>query len=151
MSDDDNAGQVRAETDTPAKPPGIWTLVANVLIDRPVGPGGGETRSGTKHFAPGAKVYVIGGFWGMGGDSVSVVGRHRNTKRYFTIVMSSRHLANWRTELVYSPTVMNQIRRGPLSGASATSGSEREPLDAIAASFAANRSTQPFVARTRKE
>ena len=31
-----------------------WCAVANVVEDRPFGPGGVETRHGTRHFAPGA-------------------------------------------------------------------------------------------------
>ena len=129
----------------------VWCLVANVLIARPSGPGGAALRHGTKHFAPGAKVFVIAAFWGMGAESVSVVGRHRKTRRYFTINMKWKTPHHWRTELVYSPTVMKQIRSGAPSGASLTSGSERDPLDAIAASFARNRTTQPFTSRPRQD
>ena len=87
----------------------VWCVVANVVIERPYGPGGAEVRDGTKHFAPGAKVHVVNFFWGMGGEAVTVVGRHRKSKRYITLVMQADHLANWRAELVYSPHVIGQV------------------------------------------
>ena len=55
-------------------------MVANVVHERPYGPEGAEIRRGTKHFAPGAKVYVFSFFWGMGGEQVTVIGRHRKSK-----------------------------------------------------------------------
>jgi hypothetical protein len=87
----------------------VWCVVANVVLERSYGPGGAESRRGTKHFAPGAKVYVFHFFWGMGGEHVTVVARHRKSKWYITITMQSVHLANWRAELVYSPHVIEQI------------------------------------------
>ena len=99
---------VSAEVREPSTPP-VWCVVANVLAVRAFGPGGAEKRSGTKQFAPGAKVYVFDFFWGMGGDDVTVIGRQRRTKRYITLVMRAEHLPNWRTELVYSPHAIKQI------------------------------------------
>lgn len=119
-----------------------WSVVANVLIDRLHG--GAELRHGTKHFAPGAKVYVIGAFWGMGAESVIVVGHHRKSRRYICINIKSAHLTNWRVGPVYSPTVLALISK---SRDRSTTGSDRERLQAIAASFAANRASQPFVTR----
>jgi len=45
-----------------------------VVEERPYGPGGIETRRGVKIFPPGAKVHVVGGFGGMGYETVTVVG-----------------------------------------------------------------------------
>lgn len=87
----------------------VWCVVANVLHERPYGPGGIEKRRGTRQFAPGAKVYVFSYFWGMAGETVTVVGRQRKTKRYITSIVQANHLANWRAELVYSPHVIRQI------------------------------------------
>ncbi len=87
----------------------VWCVTANVVLERTYGPGGAETRRGTKHFAPGAKVHVVGFFWGMGGEQVTVVGRQRKSKHYITLTMRAAHLANWRAELVYSPAVTRQV------------------------------------------
>ena len=137
----------RSEERTVETPPATWCLVANVLIDRP-GVGGSETRHGTKHFAPGAKVYVVGAFWGMGAEAVVVVGHHRKSKRYIRLTMKSAHLTNWRVALVRSPSVLAQISSRPTDGASPMTGA-RESLDAIAVSFAAHSAPQPFAARSR--
>jgi hypothetical protein len=37
----------------------VWCIVANIVHERPYGPGGQEVRRGTKHFAPGAKVVIL--------------------------------------------------------------------------------------------
>jgi hypothetical protein len=60
-----NGDSVPAER--PAGEPGVqpqWAIVANVVDERPSGPGGEETRRGLKIFRPGAKVYVVDGFGG---------------------------------------------------------------------------------------
>ena len=87
----------------------VWCIAANIVRERPYGPGGKETRRGTKHFLPGAKVYIVDFFWGSGGESVTVVGHHRKSHRYITIVIRSQWLVNWRAELVYSPHVIKEV------------------------------------------
>lgn len=118
-----------------APPPVAWCLVANVVKTRRTGPGGVEIRSGTKHFAPGAKVYVIAAYWGMGGETVTVVGRHRKARRFITIATKSKYLTNWRAALVYSPAVLQRIDAG-VSGGATLIGHDRAHLEAIAQSFA---------------
>lgn len=126
------AGVVAADA---APPRVVWCLVANVVKMRRAGPGGVEVRSGTKHFAPGAKVYVIGAYWGMGGETVTVVGRHRKARRFITIATKSKYLTNWRAALVYSPAVLQRIDAG-VSGGATLIGHDRAHLEAIAQSFA---------------
>jgi hypothetical protein len=87
----------------------IWAPVANIVEERPYGPGGAETRQGTKHFRPGAKVYVstrLGHFKHM---SFEVIGRHRATHRCVTMVIRGSWLTCWRVDLVHSPHVIEQI------------------------------------------
>lgn len=100
------------DKETVALPP-VWCIAANILRERPYGPGRQELRAGTKHFAPGAKVYLIEFFWGMGGESVTVVGRHRRSHRYLTLTIRSAWVVNWRVELVYSPFVIRAIQQHP--------------------------------------
>lgn len=106
-----------------------WCVAANVVMERAYGPGGAETRRGTRHFAPGAKVFVYAFFWGMAGESVTVMGRHRKSHRFIQLSMSAKHLANWRAELVYSPTVAKVIRENAEFG-SLQAGSDRARLRA---------------------
>lgn len=93
----------------PAAAPWAWCLAANVILERTFGPGRSESRSGTRHFAPGAKVYVVSFFWGMGGDRLSVLGRQRKSGRWIRVVTRSRWLVNWRAEKAYAPRVVREI------------------------------------------
>jgi hypothetical protein len=90
-----------------------WCLAANIIAERPYGPGGHETRAGTKHFAPGAKVYVLAFFWGMAGEDVTVIGHHRRSHRLVTMTIRSRWLVNWRVELVYRPAIIRALAEHP--------------------------------------
>ena len=86
----------------------VWCIAANVIYERRFGPGGAEIRKGTKHFAPGAKVHIVN-FRGTGSEKVTVVGRHRKSHRYITLVTPLKWLVNWRVELVYSPHVIQEV------------------------------------------
>lgn len=85
-----------------------WSVAANIVAERPYGPLGLERRSGTKHFRPGAKVWVIDWFPGTCIDIV-VVGHHRGSHRFAKLALSVRFTEGWRPELVYSPTVLTMI------------------------------------------
>jgi hypothetical protein len=127
----------------------VWCVVANVVHERPYGPGGCILRRGTKHFAPGTKVHVVEYFWGTAGERVTVVGRHRRSKRFVTLSMDSNHLANWRAELVYSPHVIEEVlKHSEFSHFPRGSPEQRARAEEIAASYiehgAAN---QPFTTR----
>lgn len=88
-----------------------WCVVANVAREVPFGPGGVEIRRGTKHFSPGAKVWVLPAQWGDGGDQVFVVARHRGSRRYVRMVVPSRRLTGFRVQGVYSPAVLRELTR----------------------------------------
>lgn len=88
----------------------VWCLVANVVEERNFGPGGGERRRGTKHFAPGAKVCAFPVLWGDGYEKIKVVGRHRESHRFVKMVIPSKWLTNWRAQLVYSPFLIAQFQ-----------------------------------------
>jgi hypothetical protein len=83
----------------------IWCVVANVVTERPYGPDGAEIRSGTKHFRPGAKLHIIDTYGGMC-EYVIAIGHHRGSNRYSRMVVSVRHLENFRVKLAYSPQVI---------------------------------------------
>jgi hypothetical protein len=96
-----------AQVQSSAQP--VWCVVANVVTERPYGPGGAEKRPGTKHFRPRAKVYCFPALWGDGYDQIKVVGRHRGSNRYVTMIIKSAWLENWRAKLVYSPDVIRRL------------------------------------------
>lgn len=97
------------EIDTATMVGPVWCVVANMIRERPYGPGGKEIRRGSKHFAPGAKLYCFPALWGDGYEQIQVVGRHRATHRYVKMIVSSAWLTNWRVQLVYSPHVIREL------------------------------------------
>ena len=100
--------QLRA-IDTATMVGALWCLVANVVRERPYGPGGKAIRRGNKHFAPGAKVYCYPAQWGDGYERIQVLGRHRATHRYVKMIVSEKWLTNWRAQLAYSPHVIREL------------------------------------------
>ncbi|APR76446.1 Hypothetical protein A7982_01793 [Minicystis rosea] len=87
----------------------IWCVVGNVVDERAYGPGGEEKRPGTAHFAPGTKLYCFPPLWGDGYTNIKVVGRHRGSRRYATMVIQSAWVRTFRAALVYSPTLIDVL------------------------------------------
>jgi hypothetical protein len=92
-----------------APPESCWIAVANIIRERHYGPGGAEIRLGTKHFAPGAKVYIIDWYGGMC-QRIVVVGLHRKSKRYITLTIDVRLVENLRPKVCYDPTVIAKFK-----------------------------------------
>lgn len=86
-----------------------WTAVGNIVRERTYGPGGAETRLGTKHFAPGAKVYIINWYAGMC-RRIIVVGLHRKSKRFITLALDVRLVENLRPKVCYDPAVIAKLK-----------------------------------------
>ncbi|MFD0276408.1 hypothetical protein ACFVHB_21240 [Kitasatospora sp. NPDC127111] len=90
-------------------------VVANVARETGFGEGGLEIRSGLRHFAPGAKVWLAPPRWWNGNASVMVAGRHRgNSRRYVTIAVPRRALENFRVRAVHSPGLHRALGGGEL-------------------------------------
>ncbi len=131
----------------------VWCVVANVVLERTYGPSGPghpvDVRRGSTHFAPGAKVFLVD-IWGMsGGKRVQVVGRHRTSHRFMEAIMESNHLANWRSELAYSPFVVSHVLKHHRDHDAAPDSEEwRQLVEERAAGFQRWHSqTQPFTTR----
>lgn len=93
----------------PDLPKWIWCLVANVRdyrVDELFNVIKKERR-GTKHFAPGARVYVYPVQWGDGWDRMVVVGRKKGTRRLVRKVIPGSMLEDFRLKRVYSSTVIS--------------------------------------------
>jgi hypothetical protein len=88
---------------------GVWAIVANVKKEHPFGPGGVETKIGTRQFRGGTKVYIAGCFPGTC-DAVLAIGLHRKSRRFITCAVDVRHVENFRVKLVYHPSVIERIR-----------------------------------------
>ena len=89
---------------------GLWCVVANVKREHPYGPGGKETRIGTRQFRGGSKVYIAGCYPGMC-DSVVAIGLHRKSRRFITCVVHVKLVENFRVKLVYQPKVIEMIKQ----------------------------------------
>jgi hypothetical protein len=91
----------------------LFCVAANVAEETAHGEGGVELRRGIKHFAAGAKVWVLPPQWGDGGIQVIVAGYHRGTRGrgLVRMVVSRRHLTNFRVQAVYSPAVARELTR----------------------------------------
>jgi hypothetical protein len=83
-----------------------WTVIANVKAEA----FGRATSPGTKHFVAGTKIWAVDWYWGQGGESVRVLGRHRGSPRLIVLTMPSDHLTNWRAKLAYHPHVIAMLR-----------------------------------------
>ena len=85
-----------------------WTVTANIVPTRKFGPGGTETRMGTKHFSPGTKVYIIDWYPGTCEDII-VVGLSRKPKRFIKVVIRADWVENLRIKLCYHPAALDKI------------------------------------------
>jgi hypothetical protein len=95
------------------EPPGGFCVVANVAAETARGEGGLDLRRGARHFAAGAKVWVLPPQWGDGGDQLIVAGHHRGARGrgLARMVISRRHLAGFRVQGIYSPAVLRALSR----------------------------------------
>ena len=64
-------------------------------------------KRGTKHFAPGTRVYVYPIQWGDGWERVVVVGRKKGSRRLIRKIMLGDMLDDYRLKKVYSPTIIS--------------------------------------------
>lgn len=88
----------------------VWGVVANIVQEHPFGPGGLETRRGTKHYSAGAKVYCILFFWDGPRTRVQVTGLHRGSRHHATTIVRHEWLTNPRLKLIHSPLIIKQIQ-----------------------------------------
>jgi hypothetical protein len=89
-----------------------WCLVGNIVDEHPSGEGGREVKSGTKHFSPGTKIYAFPAQWGDGYEKIIVIGRHRGSKDFVTMVIKSSLVTNWRAKVIYNPEVLRRLQEG---------------------------------------
>ena len=86
-----------------------WSIVGNIVENHKFGEQH-EIRNGTKHFRPGAKVYIAPIQWGDGGEDVVVIGLPRHSKKLIEVVMRSDYITNFRVKRVYSPAVLQKMQ-----------------------------------------
>ncbi|MGW4243766.1 hypothetical protein [Nocardia sp. NPDC004722] len=96
-----------------------WCLIAT-MREYPYGPSGSKAdRRSHGRFPAGAKLYVVGGFAGMGYDTVTVVGYGHHRRSPITVHLAARFLRDWRVALVYRPAILRALRAAVDRAASA--------------------------------
>lgn len=86
------------------KPEPVWCVVANIVENIPFG-AEHRIRKGTKHFSPGTKIYCYPPLWDIW-NNVQVIGRHRGSRQFATMVINLNWLENCRVKLVYEPHIL---------------------------------------------
>jgi hypothetical protein len=86
--------------------------VGNIVNEQPTGKDAAEAKRGTKHFSPGTKIYAFPAQWGDGYEKIIVVGRHRGSKDFVTMVIKSDRVTDWRAKAVYHPEVLRRLQEG---------------------------------------
>ena len=88
---------------------GIWCVVANIKSEHPFGEGGIESKSGTRQFRGGTKVY-IGGCYAGSCDGVVCIGLHRKSRKFITCVVNVTRVENFRPKVAYHPEVVRRLK-----------------------------------------
>jgi hypothetical protein len=101
----------KAEPQSPGRE-SQWCLVGNIVEERSSGEGDVEPKRGTKHFSPGTKIYAFPAQWGDGYERIIVVGRHRGSKAFVTLVIKADWVTKWRAKVVYNPEVLRRLQEG---------------------------------------
>lgn len=70
--------------------------------------------SGTKCFSGGTKVYCAFEYGGMGNERVIVYGRKRKSFKMLEISIRTAYIKNLRMQKVYSPKIIQFIKKHPL-------------------------------------
>ncbi len=112
-----------------------WCVVGNVVAERLHGEDA-ELRQGAKSFPGGAKVYYHSAFWGMGAQSLTVVGLSRRPRRWIKISVQSSLVENWRAKLVHTPRALGELEGDDIRGDEAKAREMAEALNAVAAFYA---------------
>jgi len=85
-----------------------WCIVGNI-VDQNYWGEEKEIKHGTKQFRPGAKVYCMPEFGGMGHESIRVLGKPRKQRRLINVVIRSRLIKNFRIQKVYHPKIQEVV------------------------------------------
>lgn len=89
-----------------------WCIIGNIVDQHYYGEEK-EIRRGTKQFGPGAKVYCLPEFGGMGHEQIRVIGKPRKQNRLINIVMASSKIKNYRVQKVFHRKIQVDIGKHP--------------------------------------
>ncbi len=86
-----------------------WCLVGNIVEKHEFGEDH-AIKYGTKHFRPGAKVFINLVYGGMGHENILVIGVPRHMKQYIEVVIRRKYVCNFRVQKVYKPAVLKMMK-----------------------------------------
>ena len=85
----------------------IWCVVGNIADEITFGEER-QLRKGTKHFSPGTKIYCYPPLWDTW-KGIKVIGRHRGSRQFVTMVINLQWLVDYRAKLVYNPHILAEL------------------------------------------
>jgi len=89
-------------------PEWAFCIVGNVMDEHPVGEDK-QIINGTKHFRPGARLFILDAFWGDAAENVIVMGQPRNRRNLIQIVIMRKSVHNFRVKQVYDKRVIRAL------------------------------------------
>lgn len=95
----------------PNMPSWCWGLAAEVIDSHVIG-NRKVTVPGTLNFAPHTKVWIIDGYWGTGGERLTVLGFPKYCSHLIAVSMARDLLRNYRLERVEDPVVLRALLTG---------------------------------------
>ncbi|XVV15330.1 hypothetical protein ACQP2X_13595 [Actinoplanes sp. CA-131856] len=130
--------------------PLAWGVVANVSREILVRQSG-RKRPGTRHFVPGARVWVLA-VGADGGEQRYVVGTRRNTggRRLIRLVMDTKYLVNYRVRPIYSAAVYASMGQ-PMEFGDPMPYESREDAQESVDTWKWHRTRRPHLALTGRE
>lgn len=102
----------------------FWCIVANVKREIPYGPQATETKSGLRKFKAGARVQIVGAFYGPA-ENVVAIGQHRKSGKFISCIIKANTVENLRIKLIYSPQVIDFLKDFKPNGAHMTTTEQR--------------------------
>jgi len=122
-------------TKLPNDDDGPWSVVANVKKEIPYGPGGSEIKSGLKKFKAGAKVHIVGAYYGMA-ESITVIGQHRQSGKYISCTIKANTVENLRAKKIYSKSILDLLKNGENHNAGGKGFPTKEKAEQVAMTIA---------------
>jgi hypothetical protein len=95
-------------------PESMWMVCGNIVVSHPYGPGGRERRTGLRLFKAGSKVTICKFWRNASPERVTVVGRHRKSNKYISVILETRFLGNLRVQLIKIPHIILQHWESPV-------------------------------------
>jgi len=87
---------------------GRWNVIANIVRRPRAGVDPEKIYFGTKVYAPGAKIHMVGWIAGVR-DKFAVLGVNRKSKRNTLSIIDIRLIENFRVKFLYSPDIIKRL------------------------------------------